>query len=144
MPNSIIAANWKMNKTFDEGIKLVEEICEADLPSGVTVILCPPFIHLRSISSMIAARSALHLGAQNLHQAEEGAYTGEISAPQLRSVGAEYVLVGHSERRTYFHETNDLLAQKIKARVCSRPTRYAMLRRKPRGTKQRRRERLHK
>ena len=104
-----------MNKTFDEGVKLTEEICASNHPNGTTVVLYPPFIHLQALRSIVNRHSWLHLGAQNLHQAAEGAYTGEISAAQLRSVGVDYVLVGHSERRAYFNESNRLMAQKIKA-----------------------------
>jgi triosephosphate isomerase len=111
----IVAGNWKMNKTFDEGRDLVITIIQQLGPTDTTVVICPPFIHLNYLSSLITGVSNLHLGAQNCHQEEAGAYTGEISAGMLKSVGANYVIVGHSERREYYGETDDLLAVKVKA-----------------------------
>lgn len=114
----IIAANWKMHKSLDEGINLAEEIHQKLPTQGdATVILCPPFIHLQAIRSILTKKShpCLHLGAQNCHYEEKGAYTGEISAPQLQSLGVEYVLIGHSERRAYFQEDSQLLIKKLLA-----------------------------
>lgn len=109
---AIVAGNWKMNKNYAEGRDLAKKIVELLQPGEVKVILCPPFIHLNQIGRIIDGISNLSLGGQNCHQKESGAYTGEVSAPMLRSVGAEYVILGHSERREYFKESNDLLAQK--------------------------------
>jgi triosephosphate isomerase len=111
----IVAGNWKMNKTYEEGRDLAKEIVERLQPSETLVILAAPFIHLNSISHIIKGVSGLRLGAQNCHEAESGAYTGETSAPMLRSVGVEYVIIGHSERREYFGETDALLAAKVNA-----------------------------
>lgn len=109
----IVAGNWKMNKTFEEGRELARQIAEQLQPGDVQVILCPPFIHLHSIAGAIKDTPNLSLGAQNCHQEESGAYTGEISAGMLKSAGAGYVILGHSERREYFEESEELLAQKV-------------------------------
>lgn len=109
----IVAGNWKMNKTFEEGYALAKTIVEHLQPSEVIVILATPFIHLNNIVNIIKDVSNLKLAAQNCHQAESGAYTGEISAGMLQSVGVEYVIIGHSERREYFNESDEVLAEKI-------------------------------
>ncbi len=112
----IIAANWKMNKTFHEGLALIVELnmLLAQKPTYHTVVVAPPYIHLQSAQFTLADND-VKLAAQNCHQAEEGAYTGEISAAMLESVGVSYVILGHSERRQYFGETDELVAQKIQA-----------------------------
>lgn len=109
---AIVAGNWKMNKNYPEGRELAKKIVELLQPSEVKVILCPPFIHLNQIGNIINGISNLSLGGQNCHQEQSGAYTGEVSAGMLRSVGADYVILGHSERREYFDESDGLLAQK--------------------------------
>ncbi len=111
----IVAGNWKMNKTYEEGRTLVKEVVGQLQPSDTLVILCPPFMHLNGISGQIKDMRNLKLGAQNCHQESAGAYTGEISASMLQSVGAEFVILGHSERREYFGETDELIAKKIDA-----------------------------
>ncbi len=109
----IVAGNWKMNKTFDEGIQLASAVNSA-MPRGVAVaVLGTPYIHLKTVGDLISENSSLFLSAQNCHQEEKGAYTGEISAAMLASVGAQYVIIGHSERRAYFSESNELLAKKV-------------------------------
>ncbi|MEM9416736.1 MAG: triose-phosphate isomerase [Bacteroidota bacterium] len=115
MRPKIIAANWKMHKDFEEGLQLATEVTQRlSTPEQATtqVILLVPFIHLEALSKLPAAER-LQLGAQNCHEQAAGAFTGEISAPMLRSVGAQFVLVGHSERRQYFGEKSTLLAQKM-------------------------------
>ncbi len=104
-----------MNKTFDEGRDLAISITDKLGPSGpdTLAVVCPPFVHLKYIASVIEGVSNLKLGAQNCHQMDSGAYTGEVSAPMLKSVGAEFVILGHSERREYFGETEELLAKKV-------------------------------
>lgn len=109
----IVAGNWKMNLNYTEGRELSRGIVESLQPSDVLVILCPPFIHLQNVCNIIKDISNVRLGAQNCHQETSGAYTGEVSAPMLRSVGVSYVILGHSERREYFGESDALLAQKI-------------------------------
>ncbi len=109
----IVAGNWKMNKTYYEGRDLANQIVESLQPSEVLVVLCPPYIHLTNISNIIKDVTNLSVGAQNCYHKQHGAYTGEVSPEMLKSTGAEYVILGHSERREYFDESDELLAQKI-------------------------------
>jgi triosephosphate isomerase (TIM) len=109
----IVAGNWKMNKTIAEGDVLTNAAKAIEIPKGVKVVLCTPFTSLASTHKIIKKKRNMHLGAQNMHEAEKGAFTGEISADMLIASGVEYVILGHSERRQYFNETNDLLAKKI-------------------------------
>ncbi len=116
MRQKIVAGNWKMNKTLEEGLTLTSELTNMagdEVRSGVQVVLCTPFIHLAAVGKLIKSYSHFALGAQNCHQQVSGAYTGEISAPMLQSIGVNYVILGHSERRQYFNEGNDLLRQKV-------------------------------
>ncbi len=115
----IVAGNWKMNKSYEEGRDLAKTIAENLQPSETLVILAPPFIHLRSVAAIIEGVSNLKLAAQNCHEASSGAYTGEVSASMIRSTGAEYVILGHSERRQYFGEDGPLLAKKVKAALAT-------------------------
>ncbi|TXK36676.1 triose-phosphate isomerase [Pontibacter qinzhouensis] len=118
MRKKIVAGNWKMNKTYEEALSLVSEIDNMlkDEASGdVTVIVTPPFPYLQSVGKLVQGNDKLHLAAQNVSEHESGAYTGEVSAAMLKSVGVEYVLVGHSERRQYHHEDAQTLYKKMKA-----------------------------
>lgn len=102
-----------MNKTLDEGIELVKGILEkTDKPRGL-VVIAPPLTHLREIGKMLKVRKNFHLAAQNCHHEEKGAFTGEVSADMLSSVGCDFVIIGHSERRQYFKEKNEVLAAKV-------------------------------
>ncbi len=113
MRQQIVAGNWKMNKTLEEGLELVKSILEkVDKPKGL-VVVAPPLTHLRDVGKMLKVRKHFHLAAQNCHHEEKGAFTGEVSADMVASVGAEFVIVGHSERRQFFKEKNDVLAQKV-------------------------------
>ncbi|MGV3598557.1 MAG: triose-phosphate isomerase [Bacteroidota bacterium] len=115
MRKTIIAGNWKMNKTAEEAQGLVSEIVNIhrdEINNGAEVVIIPPFVHLSGTYSLIK-NSAVKLGAQNCSEHESGAYTGEISAGMLVSYNASYVIIGHSERRQYFGETNALLAKKV-------------------------------
>ncbi|MBO0938985.1 triose-phosphate isomerase [Fibrella sp. HMF5335] len=115
MRKKIVAGNWKMNKTADEGLALVSEVVNmvsAEVTAPVTVVVCPPALYLTTFKSYLTG-DKLALGAQNCHEKAAGAYTGEISAPMLKSVGVQYVILGHSERRQYFGETNAQLAEKV-------------------------------
>ncbi len=113
MRQQIVAGNWKMNKTLEEGLELTKNILEKiEKPKGL-VVIAPPLTHLRDVGKMIKVRKHFYLAAQNCHHEEKGAFTGEVSADMVASVGAEFVIVGHSERRQYFKEKNDVLAQKI-------------------------------
>lgn len=111
---NIAAGNWKMNTVLEEGIALANGVV-SDAPFTSTVIFAPPSIQLNSISEVVKEHSNVHLAAQNCHYAKSGAYTGETSVDQLKSVGVEYVLVGHSERREYFNESDEILAKKVDA-----------------------------
>ena len=104
-----------MNKSFDEGRDLTISILQKTGPSDILTVLCPPFIHLNYLSTLLTGIANVKLGAQNCHQENSGAFTGEVSASMLKSVGVEFVILGHSERREYFGEADDLLAKKVKA-----------------------------
>jgi triosephosphate isomerase (TIM) len=120
MRKKIVAGNWKMNCTAAEAAALAAGIVENTTEStNVSIVLTPPFPFLSAVGSAIASRSDIHLAAQNCHEQKSGAYTGEISAPMLASVGASHVLVGHSERRQYFGESHSLLAQKTDAALAA-------------------------
>lgn len=110
---NIVAGNWKMNKDYQQGRDLTLEIVNKLQPSETVVILCPPFTHLQNTHTAINDISNLHLGAQNCHQEEGGAYTGEISTSMLKSCGCDFVIIGHSERREFFSESDELLARKV-------------------------------
>jgi len=111
----IVAANWKMNLRVEEGIKLAKEIndfVETYPMEGKRVVICAPFTHLTQIVSVVNYW-LISVGAQNCAEWERGAYTGEVSAEMIASTGAHYVIIGHSERRKYFNETNEILAKKV-------------------------------
>lgn len=115
MRRYLIAANWKMNKDLENGSSLLTNVKQSieskNILSKVDVVLCPPFILLEQAKTILNA-SSISLGAQNIHYQSDGAYTGEISGSMLRSVGCNYVIVGHSERRTYFGETDSIINKK--------------------------------
>jgi len=113
MRKNIVAGNWKMNKTLDEGVALAKEVNEKVTENDDMVILCPPFIHLTEVAKVITKKN-LFLAAQNCATEESGAYTGEVSAAMVKSTGAQYVIIGHSERRTYYGETDEILNKKVK------------------------------
>ncbi len=115
MRKKLIAGNWKMNKDFHETAVLVNELKERlkDFKKEAGIIICPPFTSLIVAKSLIND-SAMKLGAQNMSQHDEGAYTGEIAAKMLRTIGCDYVILGHSERRQFFGETNELVNVKVK------------------------------
>lgn len=113
MRQKIVVGNWKMNMNYGEGISLFSEIVNMvkdEKKGNQIVIVCPPFIHLNSLNQL--ANGFVKIGAQNCHQSDSGAFTGETSAQMIKSTGCDYVIIGHSERRQYFAETNQLLAQK--------------------------------
>ena len=117
MRKIVIAGNWKMNKTPAEARELAAAIAAND-KIGCEVVVCTPFVDLFAAREAIAG-SKVHLGAQNVHWAESGAFTGEISAAMLKECGVEYVIIGHSERRTYFGETDETVNLRVKAAVAA-------------------------
>src|ERR1043166_5271308 len=120
MRRKVVAGNWKMNMTLQQGLQLVDDILRQSKPSDqVMKIIAPPFIHLASIQGKIGTRSDVALAAQDCHHLASGAYTGEVSAAMIASTGAKYVIVGHSERRQYFGETNELLVQKVNIAIAN-------------------------
>lgn len=115
MRTQIIAGNWKMHTTLAEASILVEGLKKA-LAQTTTerqVVVCPPFTGLSTVTDLVAD-TAIAVGAQNMHFEEKGAFTGEVSPVMLSDIGCEYVILGHSERRQYFGETNETVNQKIK------------------------------
>ncbi len=117
MRKKIVAGNWKMNKTLDEAMILTSEVVNMvrdEVRGEVEVVLCTPYIYLPVLQNYVEEVSRISLGAQNCHQKASGAYTGEISAPMLAALNIPYVIIGHSERRQYFGETDALLAEKVK------------------------------
>jgi len=114
MRKKIIAGNWKMNKSFDDAMALTSEVVNMindEYKGSALTVLIPPSLYVNSVSRMV--KGSVFSGAQNCHQEVSGAFTGEISATMIKSCGAEYIIIGHSERRQYFGETNALLAKKV-------------------------------
>ena len=111
----IVAGNWKMNMEFESGRLLIQAVRDKLGPLTCKVVICPPAILLKTSNNLIKDVHNMHIGAQNAHQEASGAYTGELSAGMLKSVGVEYVILGHSERREYFGEDDALLAKKTTA-----------------------------
>ncbi len=115
MRRPIIAGNWKMYKTIEEAIALVSEL--SDLIEGVTeveVVVCPPFTALEAVLEAVEGTN-IGVGAQNMHWEAEGAFTGEVSPVMLKEMGCKYVILGHSERRQYFGETDENVNKKVRA-----------------------------
>lgn len=112
---NIAAGNWKMNKTYEEGRDLAKDIVNKIQPSETIVILGAPFTHLKSVSTIIKDVSNVKMAAQNCSEHESGAYTGDISIDMLKSVDTDYVILGHSERREYYGETDALISKKVAA-----------------------------
>jgi len=113
MRKKIVAGNWKMNKSLAEGIQLAKDVNAAVEAAGALkcdVVVAPPFLHLTEVSKVVGNK--VSVSAQNCAAEASGAYTGEVSAAMLQSAGIPYVIIGHSERRTYYGETDDILAKK--------------------------------
>ena len=109
----IVAGNWKMNKTYAEAVSLAQALIEKSLPSDVKVIVCTPSVFCAEVGKIVANHPTINVGAQNCHHEESGAYTGEVSASMLQSIGVQYVIIGHSERREYQKETSAVLIKKV-------------------------------
>ena len=115
MRKPIIAGNWKMYKTRAEALELVNGLKrELTGVSSVDIVVCPPFTSLQAVKDILTG-SNIELGAQNVHWEIKGAYTGEVSPVMLKDIGAKFVIIGHSERRTYFKETDEDINKKIKS-----------------------------
>ncbi len=119
MRKKLAAGNWKMNQSLDEGIGLVSNLLELAATkteyyqnNNVQILLFPPFIHLVLLETLLEGQPHFAYGAQNCSWADKGAYTGEVSASMIHSTGAGYVIIGHSERRQYFSESNRILSEK--------------------------------
>ncbi len=133
MRKKIVAGNWKMNTNLSTGRQLASEIIPMvndEVIGDAEVILCPPFVHLTPVIGLVQG-TRIKVGAQNCHQEKSGAFTGEVSAPMLSSIGADYVIIGHSERRQYFNEDNALLAQKGRCSAGGKHAPYILLWRNP-------------
>ena len=113
MRKKIIAGNWKMNMLPNEAIQFIEELAPLVKNTENEVILCVPYIDL-FYALLTAQNTNIKIGAQNMHFAENGAYTGEVSGKMLKSINVEYVIIGHSERRQYFNETDETVNKKVK------------------------------
>ncbi|MBR6803703.1 MAG: triose-phosphate isomerase [Paludibacteraceae bacterium] len=118
MRKNIVAGNWKMNKTLQEGVALANELKDAlnGAKPNCEVVIAPPFIHLASVADAVKG-SVVKVAAQNCSDKESGAYTGEVSPAMVVSTGASYVILGHSERRSYYGETNAVVKAKVDAAI---------------------------
>lgn len=114
MRKNIVAGNWKMNLNREEGIELVEEVISlVSSDNNVEVVFSPPFLYLHKVNKMCANDNLLQTASQNISHNESGAFTGEVSAQMVNSLNVKYTILGHSERREYFNETNIELKQKV-------------------------------
>lgn len=118
MRKPIIAGNWKMHKNIGEATKLATDLAALTGAASAEVVVCPTFTALSAVNTAIAG-SAIKLGAQNMHWEAQGAFTGEISPGMLKDAGCTYVIIGHSERRQYFGETDETVNTKVKAALAN-------------------------
>jgi len=114
MRRTIIAGNWKMNKTVPEAVELAKAVVKITAGAEAEVVICPTFVALTAVSEVVKG-TQVALGAQDVHWEEKGAFTGKVSCDMLKSAGVKFVILGHSEQRTYFHETNETVNKKVKA-----------------------------
>lgn len=112
MRKPIIAGNWKMNNTIEQSERLIEELLSAELNPDVETVVCAPYLSIQRVKEMTVGTN-IKVGAQNLHWEDSGAFTGEISPLMLKELGIEYVIIGHSERRQYFNETDHTVNRKL-------------------------------
>lgn len=115
----IAAGNWKMNNEYEVGLELAQNLSDNSVASDALMILATSYIHLKAVADIIEGKPHIKLAAQNCNQNVCGAYTGELSLAMLKSVGVTHVILGHSERREYYHESNGLLAEKVNAVLAS-------------------------
>ena len=118
MRKPVIAGNWKMNMTPSEAKALVSELLPLVKDAKCEVVVCPPFVDLAAVKPLLEGTN-VKLGAQNVHWAEKGAFTGEVSAIMLKEIGVEYAIIGHSERRQYFGETDETVNKRAKAALAA-------------------------
>lgn len=112
MRKPIIAGNWKMNKTIAEAVAFVNDVKDRVNNENVEAVICAPFLALKDLKEAVKGTN-IKIGAQNMHYQENGAFTGEISPVMLKEIGVDYVIIGHSERRQYFNETNEAVNKKV-------------------------------
>lgn len=122
MRRKIVAGNWKMNKTLTQGLQLVDEVLASSTNSAVLKIIAPPFTHIAAVAEKLKSKTDFAVAAQDCHHLTSGAYTGEVSAEMIASTGATYVIIGHSERRLYAGETNEILIQKLNCALAANLT----------------------
>lgn len=113
MRKAIIAGNWKMHNTIEEAVKMVEELKPMVKDAACDVVVCPTFVCLDAVVKAVKG-SNIKVGAQNVHFEEKGAFTGEVAPGMLQAMGIDYVVIGHSERRQYFNETDETVNKKLK------------------------------
>jgi len=115
MRKQIAAANWKMNLTLAEGEKLIKDIISAapELGAGREAVFAVPFPYLINVGNLLKGVANAHVASQNLAATNNGAFTGEVSGAMLQSIGMKYAVIGHSERREYYHESNEILTEKV-------------------------------
>lgn len=121
MGKKIVAGNWKLNNNVEASTELAAELVDLlakEKVNNVTVVVCPTMVNLIPVQQKVS-KSNIKVGAQNCYSKDSGAYTGEVSPSMLKSAGIEYVILGHSERREYFNETDEFLAEKVKAVLAS-------------------------
>ena len=116
MRKPLVAGNWKMNKTASEAATFARELVQRTITSpAIEIVIAPPFTALDSVRHALGTSSSIGLAGQNLHWEDRGAYTGEVSAPMLKDLGCQYVILGHSERRALFGERDDVIQKKLAA-----------------------------